>query len=107
MAKRRKLVDPDMMNLETVHRHEGLSADFAARMRMLVADCRIRPGNEKARKLIVQIELFPNPEDVDRVLCVAKVNIKLPAAEFEPISLIRTQDDQLMFDFDEEGGESE
>lgn len=54
-----------VMKLETLHLIPGLAEDFDQQVMVMVEDCKKRPAINKARKIKLEIEIKPHPQDPD------------------------------------------
>lgn len=92
------------LSLETLYLlSEDLTADFSEQMRTAVSDCRRRPADNKFRTVQVTLRLKPHPDDADDVLIEPVTTLKTPARKLDSIRARRSKQDQLQFDFLEDG----
>lgn len=93
------------LKLQTLHLIPGLADDFDRQIESLVADCKQRPGLEKARVLELKITVEPHPQDADDVWIRPIIGSKRPATQIDAIRGRRTRTGQLQFDFADEAEE--
>lgn len=87
------------LKLETLHLLPGLGDDFDQQVQAMVEDCRRRPALAKPRKIKLEIEIKPHPEDSDDVLITPVTQVKAPARLIDPVRARRSRSGQLQFDF--------
>ena len=90
------------LTLKSLYLLEGLSDDFQNRMDAAVLDCHQNPLNQKARTVKIEIELTPDEQDMDRVVVRPVVTSKMPSRSLAPIRAIRTRNNQLRFNFEDD-----
>ena len=85
-----------VFDLKTLHLVGRLAEDFDEQCRMLVRDCRERPGLKKRRKL--QITLWFDPvETGDDVIVHCETTNSLPTRSAETYRMMATAKDGLKF----------
>ena len=93
--------DAFSLKLETLHHfQDAVTEDFDAQLSGIVADCRKRPGCNKARTITLKLEAEPSEADPDDVIVRMVVSSKIPAAKHidRLASASRTNQLQLKFD---------
>jgi hypothetical protein len=95
------------LKLETLHLIPGLAEDFDQQVAVMVDDCKKRPAIVKGRRIKLEIEIKPHPQDPDDVLIFPLTSAKSPSRAIDPIRGRRTRQGQLQFDFAEGGLEEE
>ena len=81
-----------------------LEKDFDQQLRMLVADCLERPGIDKARKLILEIELKPDQKSngtCDDVFVECSTHSKCPNRPVRPYRMAANVKGGLRFQPDQ------
>jgi len=92
-----------LLKCETLHLVPGLKADFDAQVTAAVEDCRRRPGVNKKRTVIIEVEIKPHPQDPEDVWIEPVIKSKRPATKIDPIRGRITRTGQLQLDFSEDG----
>jgi hypothetical protein len=83
------------LKLQTLHLIPDLADDFDEQVERMVADCKARPAIDKGRKIKIEIEIKPHPQDPDDVLILPVTSSKTPARSIDPVRGRRTRAGQL------------
>jgi len=67
-----------------------------------VRDCIERPSVDKARKIVLTLEVYPHPSDKDDVLIEPTVTTRTPARKHEMFRSMITRNGQLLLKFEDD-----
>lgn len=90
------------LSLKSLYLVPGLASDFEAKLQAAVRDVRERPALSKARKVKIELEVCPDPEDADDMLIKPVITATTPARSLQPLRARSNARNQLQFDFSEE-----
>jgi len=76
--------------------------DWQRRLLAAVRDCVDRPSVDKARKVVLTLEVYPHPSDKDDVIIEPTVTTKTPARKHAAFRAMASRNGQLMLKFEED-----
>ena len=92
------------LTLQTLHElSPDLAEDFRQQLEAAVMDCRQRPTVSQKREVTIRLTIIPHPADADDVEITPVTTRKTPARSLASVRARRTHNNQLQFDFLEEG----